>query len=79
MPSPPRPHRCSSSSQASGGSQPAAPPGSAPDLPSEKGNLGYGTDSFAGKRKVAPPQRAPVSWEVRGVTSGNNTTSFPCP
>ncbi|XP_063213891.1 rho GTPase-activating protein 45 isoform X1 [Chroicocephalus ridibundus] len=39
---------------ASGGSQPAAPPGSAPDLPSEKGNLGYGTDSFAesGDRSV---------------------------
>lgn len=57
--SPSCPHRCSSSSQGDAGSQPVSPPGSVSYL--EKGNLGYGADSFTGTwHPAGPPQQAQV-------------------
>lgn len=57
--SPSCPHRCSSSSQADTGSQSVSPPGSICCL--EKGNLGYGADSFPGTwHPAGPPQQAQV-------------------
>ncbi|XP_074019838.1 rho GTPase-activating protein 45 [Numenius arquata] len=69
-----REEAASSSDLANAGSQPLAPPGSVPhpELPSEKGNLGYGSDSFAesGDRSVDSDSELEDSGELGSAAAG---------
>ncbi|PKU38166.1 minor histocompatibility protein ha-1 [Limosa lapponica baueri] len=68
-----REETASGSDLANAGSQPPAPPGSVPhpELPSEKGNLGYGSDSFAesGERSVDSDSELEDSGELGAATA----------
>ncbi|XP_075380345.1 rho GTPase-activating protein 45 isoform X1 [Mycteria americana] len=70
----------SCSDLANAGSQPPAPPGSGPylELPSEKGNLDYGADSFAesGDRSVDSDSELEDSGELLAAADGSPRTQL---